>query len=244
MKVVPVIDLLGGVVVHAVRGQRKQYQPLKSVLCDCAEPLAVVSSLKACGFGELYVADLDAIMKQDSNSAVVSRIAEKTGLAVMLDAGITTLKQAKEAFQNKASKIIVGTETLTDLSFVKEAIERFGADKVVVSLDLIQGKVLSRADSLPKMSALDVACELQDQGARELIVLDLARVGSGEGVDFSLLKMLRAALSIEVFVGGGVRGIQDLKALEELGVHGVLLATALHTGRISPEMLRASSLIL
>jgi phosphoribosylformimino-5-aminoimidazole carboxamide ribotide isomerase len=244
MRIIPVIDLLDGVVVHAVRGQRKHYHPLRSVLCDCAEPLAVGVALEACGFGDLYIADLDAIMKQGSNAAVVSRIAEETDLKVMLDSGIATFKQADEAFQSKASKIIVGTETLTDLSFLKEAVECFGADKVVVSLDLKEGKVLSKVESLRTMSAQDAACSLQGQGMQELIVLDLARVGSGEGVDFSLLKKLLETLRIEVLVGGGVRDIQDLKTLEELGVHGVLLATALHTGKISPEMLRSSSLIV
>jgi phosphoribosylformimino-5-aminoimidazole carboxamide ribotide isomerase len=74
-------------------------------------------------------------------------------------------------------------------------------------------------------------------------LLDLARVGSGEGVNLPVLKEALASLNIEVFVGGGVRDVEDLAALKNLGVSGVLLATALHSGRISPDDLRQKGLL-
>ena len=70
LKIIPVIDVLGGVVVHAVRGRRKEYQPLKSGLCESTDPVDVAAALKALGFSELYVADLDAITRGQANFAV------------------------------------------------------------------------------------------------------------------------------------------------------------------------------
>jgi phosphoribosylformimino-5-aminoimidazole carboxamide ribotide isomerase len=238
LKIIPVIDILNGVAVHAVRGRRKEYQPLKSIFCDSADPVAVASAFKTCGFEELYVADLDAIMGKGENFSALEKITEKTGLCLMVDAGISDLNQARQLFQRKVSKIIIGTETLPNLDFVKEAIESFGSDKVIVSLDLKEGKVLSASESLQSMSPLEFACKLEGVGVGELIVLDLARVGSGEGVDFALLKEILRSLKIKVLVGGGVRDVADLVKLKELGVQGALIATALHSGKITVNEFR------
>jgi len=238
LKIIPVIDILNGVAVHAVRGRRKEYQPLKSIFCDSADPVAVASAFKTCGFEELYIADLDAIMGKGENFSILERIAEATGLRLMVDAGICDLNQARQLLQRKVSKIIIGTETLPNLDFVKEAIESFGSDKVIVSLDLKEGKVLSASESLQSMSPLEFACKLEGVGVGELIVLDLARVGSGEGVDFALLKEILRSLKIKVLVGGGVRDAADLVKLKELGVQSALIATALHSGKITVNEFR------
>ena len=91
MKVIPVMDILNGVVVHAVRGRRSEYQPLRSVLCASAKPLDVALTFKALGFGELYVADLDAITGEHANFSILKQIADTTGLRLMVDAGIADL---------------------------------------------------------------------------------------------------------------------------------------------------------
>ena len=238
LKIIPVIDILNGVAVHAVRGRRQEYLPLKSILCDSAEPVAVASAFKAYGFKELYVADLDAILGKGENFSALEEIVEKTGLRLMVDAGIGDLDQARQLFQRKVSKVIIGTETLPNLGFVKETIESFGSDRVVVSLDLKAGKVMSKSETLQSMSALELAGKLQGVGVSELIVLDLARVGSGEGTDFSLLKELLGSLKMKLLVGGGIRDLKDLKMLRSLGVYGVLLATSLHSGAVPIQELQ------
>ena len=243
MKVIPVIDILKGVAVHAVRGKRKEYQPLKSIICDTTNPLAVASAFKSLGFKELYVADLDAITSKSVNSSVLKQIVEMTGLELIVDAGISDLTKAQELFKNKISKVIVGTETLPNLSFVKDAIESFGAERIIASLDLVNGKVLSPSEQTKSMEPLALALKLQEMGVTQIIVLDLARVGSGEGVDFPLLKKMLNSLRLHVHVGGGVRDIQDLAILKDMGVCGVLLATALHSGRIFLEDLRRADLL-
>jgi phosphoribosylformimino-5-aminoimidazole carboxamide ribotide isomerase len=243
LKIIPVIDILNGVAVHAVRGKRNEYQPLKSVLCNSANPLAVAAAFKCCGFKELYIADLDAILGKRSNSSVLQRIAEETGLELMVDTGVSSLEAAKHLFCSRIAKVIVGTETLPKLDFLEELMRIYGSEKIVVSVDLKQGKVLSVSEQVASMDALELAVKLERLGIGEVIVLDLARVGSGEGVDMALIANMLDRLKIRVDVGGGVRDIDDLVALSQLGVHGVLLATALHSGKISmPELKRLSLL--
>jgi len=67
MKIIPVIDVLNGIAVHGVRGERKRYQPLKSLLCKSADPIEIASAFESLGFSSLYLADLDAILGKTAN---------------------------------------------------------------------------------------------------------------------------------------------------------------------------------
>lgn len=243
MKIIPVIDVLNGIVVHAVRGRRKEYQPLKSILCASTDPVDVAVALKALGFGELYMADLDAITGGHPNFSLFKRIANETGLRPMVDAGITSLTTVKEMFGNGVSKVIIGTETLPSASFVASAVKSFGSEKVMVSLDLMAGQVLSKFELGALVEPTRLLREFQDMGVSQIIVLDLAKVGSGEGVNTQFLKEVVRNIKAQVYVGGGVRDVKDLVTLKDLGVFGVLVATALHSGKISPEELQQAGFL-
>ena len=243
MKAIPVIDILNGVAVHAVRGKRKEYQPLKSVLCASSNPLDVALAFKALGFDELYVADLDAITGKHTNFLILKQIADRTGLKLMVDAGIADLESAEKVMRSHVSNIIIGTETLTNINFVEEAIKCLGRERVVVSLDLVDGEVASKFELGKFRDPVTLSREFQEMGVAKIIMLDLARVGSGEGVNLPILKNVMRNIVINVIVGGGVRDVKDLVELQNLGVFGVLLATALHSGRISLEELRQAGLL-
>jgi phosphoribosylformimino-5-aminoimidazole carboxamide ribotide isomerase len=243
LKIIPVIDVLGGVAVHAVRGRRKDYQPLKSVLCASTDPADVAAALKALGFGELYVADLDAITGGHPNFSLFKRLADKTGLVLMVDAGVTNLKKAEEVLNSHVSKVIIGTETLLSAGFVAEAVESFGSEKIIVSLDLMEDRIISGFELGRRAEPILFLRELEAQGVSQFIVLDLAKVGSGEGVNMAFLHEVLRNVKADVLVGGGVRDIKDLVELKGLGVFGVLVATALHSGEISPESLKQAALL-
>ncbi len=97
LKVIPVIDILNGIVVHAVRGKRQEYRPLTSILCKSVEPLEVAKAFKALGFSELYIADLDAIHWWHLRIfGIFKRIARETGLKLMVDAGVSDLETVEK----------------------------------------------------------------------------------------------------------------------------------------------------
>jgi phosphoribosylformimino-5-aminoimidazole carboxamide ribotide isomerase len=243
VKIIPVIDVLGGRVVHAVRGRRKEYQPLKSNLCASTDPVDVAVALKALGFGELYVADLDAITGGQANFSIFKNIADKTGLELMVDAGIDDLKKAEIVLENHVSKVIIGTETLPSTSLVAEAVRLFGSKKIMVSLDLMGDRVISGFELGALKDPVALLREFQVAGVSQIIVLDLARVGSGEGVNVPFLREVLRNIKIDVYVGGGVRDIKDLMELKDVGVFGVLVATALHSGKISLKELKQAGLL-
>ena len=239
MRVIPVIDLKGGVAVHAVRGERERYRPVRSRIVAGSDPLELTRAVRdRFGLDEVYVADLDAIAGGAGNGEVVAALAAEA--IAMVDAGTATAGAVARVLALGAARVIVGTESLPGVAAFRALRAELPDAPLVVSLDLRAGRVLSPDPELAGAGAADALARLVDAGAREAIVLDLARVGSGEGPDVALLADLHARLPhVDLLAGGGVRDASDLRALAEAGAAGALVATALHGGAIAGGEVRA-----
>jgi phosphoribosylformimino-5-aminoimidazole carboxamide ribotide isomerase len=229
MRQIPVLDILHGVVVRGVAGQRHQYKPIVSCLTDSVQPLEVARALRSrFGFDELYVADLDAIMYSRAGYALYSEL-HADGFQLLVDAGVRDAIEAERVLETGAGRVIVGLETCPAPDVLRTIIDRVITDRVVFSLDLQSGVPLGSATW--GSDAVSIAKRAIECGARRLIVLDLASVGVGAGVPtLTLCQQIRAAsgTAIEIITGGGVRNADDLKALDQAGIDGVLLASVLH----------------
>lgn len=243
MKIIPVLDLLDGIAVHAMRGERKEYRPLKSVLCASPDPLELARIFDSLGFDELYMADLDAILGRNEDFSVFTRISSETDLALMVDAGINDLGKAERVLDAGASNVIIGTETLTYLGFAGEAVQALGEERVIVSVDLKGGELLSRSEKIRSMNPLRLVETLEGLGVARIIVLDLARVGSEQGANMGVVAEVLEKTGVSVITGGGMRGIEDLEAARDLGVSAALIATVLHTGKLTPAELESEGFL-
>jgi phosphoribosylformimino-5-aminoimidazole carboxamide ribotide isomerase len=243
LKIIPVLDIMNGVAVHAIKGQRKQYQPLKSQLCGSSNPLDIALAFERLGFTELYIADLDAILGENRDLSPMRRIAKLSKIKLIVDAAVSNLDQAKGVLEAGVSKLIIGTETLLNADFVEEALRSFGKDRVIVSLDFMNGIMIGNLGERTS-SPLELLGAFHNMGLRQLIVLDLARVGSAQGANTDLLKQLTSKLDLELYVGGGIRNIPDLLNLRAIGARGALVATALHSGAITVAELNAENMEL
>ncbi len=239
MKIIPVLDLLNGIAVHAMRGERNKYRPLKSVLWPSPDPLELAKVFDSLGFDELYMADLDAILENKEDFSVFTRISSETDLSLMVDAGISDLARAERVLEAGASNVIIGTETLTDLGFAGEAVQALGEKRVIVSVDLKGGELLSRSEKIRSMNPLRLVETLEEMGVARVIVLDLARVGSEQGANMGVVAEVLEKTGVEVITGGGMRGIGDLEEARGLGVSGALIATVLHTGKLTAAELES-----
>lgn len=236
MKLVPVLDLLGGQVVRAVGGRRSEYRPIESRLVNSAEPAAVASALTAAfEVDTFYVADLDAIAGRRANRAAYRAIAS-TGARLWLDAGVGTSCAATELRQFlAAAKIdaeqVIGLETLPAASNLDDLVSRFGAD-FIFSLDLHNGRPLTTLPEWENLSPFEIAADFYQRGVRRMILLDLAAVGEARGTPTLPLAaaLQRRYPDLELIGGGGVRDAADLAALADSGFSAALVASALHDG--------------
>jgi phosphoribosylformimino-5-aminoimidazole carboxamide ribotide isomerase len=241
MRVIPVLDLRHGQAVHARAGDRRRYSPVSTVLASGVpgDALALARGYRErLGLAELYVADLDAITGASPQQALVSALARET-TTLWLDAGIASPAHARAARHAGAARVIVGLETLPARAALAEIVDAAGAERVAFSLDLRSGVPVA-APELAWLSPVAIAELAARSGVQTIIALDLARVGTGTGVDLALVRQLRAALpSRELIVGGGVSGPVDLARLTDAGADGALVGSALHDGRIDRGALAA-----
>ena len=219
MKLIPVIDLKNGVVVHAKQGLRDQYQPIKSILTLNADIYSVLHGfLHLHAFDTFYIADLDAITGQGSHADLIQKVLNDfPEIMFWVDAGYQKVQPFPPNYLP-----VLGSECFTNVNFGELA-------------DFNQQFVLS----------LDYGAKSEQLGAKKLftqtelwsesvIIMTLNRVGSSSGVDIELLQRFKHDYPQKNFIAaGGVRNVQDIEQLKIIGIQHVLVASALHSGVIT-----------
>jgi phosphoribosylformimino-5-aminoimidazole carboxamide ribotide isomerase len=228
LDVIPVIDLKGGDVVRAERGERHLYAPIKTPLSPTSRPADVVAGFLALhDFRTIYVADLDAIEGKSTHSARVAELeAAFPEVSFWVDAGIATCAEATAWLAAHRGDLVLGSESLRDT----DLLARLSTwPRSLASLDF-------RGDEFQGPARL---AEDETLWPIRLIVMTLARVGSHAGPDLDRLAKIRAKSHNRhrIYAAGGVRGPEDLKLLDQAGMAGVLVASALHEGRIDAKHL-------
>jgi phosphoribosylformimino-5-aminoimidazole carboxamide ribotide isomerase len=227
--VIPVIDLLHGQVVRARSGDRASYRPLESPLSPTSDPIDVVRGLLSVyPFPTLYVADLDAIQRNGDNVRTLRRIrAELPALQMWVDNGAADAGAIETLVGADLGAPVIGSESQHDGELIAQ---HRSSPRVVLSLDF-RGDVFQGPQGILAEPAL---------WPHRVIVMTLARVGSGAGPDLGRLASIRSiARGREIYAAGGVRNADDLRTLKQAGVSGALIATALHERQIDRSDLEA-----
>ncbi|MFM7150357.1 MAG: HisA/HisF-related TIM barrel protein, partial [Gemmataceae bacterium] len=229
MKIRSVIDLKKGLVVLGKGGNRTAYQPVKSILANSVNPVELAIAFRdRLGLNRLYLADLDSIGGGIPNVDLYQQLADM-GIDLWIDAGVKMSDDANPI--SKIGTVVAGLETLVGPDEL-EKLQRKLCNKLVFSLDHRQGIPLGWG-----RSTFDVACQAVTLGIRNILLLDLARVGSGEGTGTEDLcrLLLREIPDLHLSVGGGVCSVEEINRLRDIGVEEVLIASALHNGSITRE---------
>ncbi len=221
--IIPVLDLKNGVAVSGKSGMRETYQPLKTVFHPSSNPDKIAQSLKEAGAQRIYLADLDAIEGTGSNWEMVGKINET--IPVMVDAGVNDVHGVEEALKF-VDKVIVATETLKNLRDLDEIFTSPDRDRIVLSIDVKNGKVLGRYIETDFDGILKKIRELKPD---EIILLDISRVGTEKGVDQNLINKFRG-LESRIILGGGITE-SDIDLISQWGISKFLVGSALHHGK-------------
>lgn len=230
MRIVPVIDLKDGQVVHARGGLREGYRPIRSILSDSSEPLRLVAGLLALHrFADLYVADLDAIEGRGGHDAVLERLRGAfPALRLWVDNGLAAETACRAWLDRGLGDLVVGSESQSGPDLPARLADQAEAGRIILSLDFKGARFLGPP------ALLEAAAHWPPR----VIAMTLARVGGADGPDFATLRALRAkAPDRQVYAAGGVRHADDLRRLAKIGVGGALLASALHDGRLTRRQL-------
>jgi phosphoribosylformimino-5-aminoimidazole carboxamide ribotide isomerase len=223
MDVIPVIDIKNGQVVHAQGGKRDSYHPIRTPLSATSAPDDVVAGLlRLHPFRSLYIADLDAIEGRPSNlSAIEALAAAHPALELWIDNGMAHVQEAADWLRRTPFCLVIGSESQHDDSTAR-ALQN--EKRVLLSLDF-------RGDTFQGPPELQTNASLWPA---RVIVMTLARVGSGSGPDRTrIADMVSRANGARIYGAGGVRDATDLETIANAGATGVLVATALHHGTLT-----------
>lgn len=238
MKIIPVLDVMEFRVVRGVAGRRDEYKPIQSLLTSSHRPKEVAQSIREhFGLSHFYLADLDAITAVRPPSWSMYQELRQLGLSLAVDCGVRTAADAARVLEHGVDQAVVGLETLDSPAELDQVCAAVDPDRLLISVDLHNGRPLSNA-SWPQdpRQILEI---VGSRPARRILLLDLARVGTGQGIGTEdwVRECKERHPNKVVLVGGGVRGFNDLVQLRQLGVDGVLVASVLHSGVVAPEQI-------
>lgn len=227
MHIIPVIDLKDGLVVAARQGKRQTYKPLASPLCQQPDlPAVILAYLSVFPFRTFYIADLNAIEQSGNNHAHITRMLEThRDINLWIDSGTDPfLNDNTVCFTDRVSNVL-GSET----GITSEQLDYYTRKSdCILSLDFRGGELLGNPDLPAQPSRLP----------QRIIIMNLERVGTHAGPDLEHIGSLLTRLpGKQVYAAGGVRNTEDLRLLAEHGVHGALVASALHDKTITSEHL-------
>lgn len=232
MKIIPVIDLKHGQVVHARFGQRQKYQPIQSLLCNSSKPIDIINALlELYPFNTLYIADIDAIQGDGSHFEMLTELVSQfENVNFWLDCGIRQMNHRALHYQHNIRPVI-GSENMENLISYK-AVSYGCNSRHVLSLDYNEANPQGTKD-------LHVSAKYWPE---DTICMSLSHVGSGLGVDLEKLNSITALnaqrkVPSRLYAAGGVRYISDCVQLKEMGLTGVLIASALHNQAINARQI-------
>ncbi len=244
LRVMPVLDLSRGQAVHAVAGDRAHYAPVQTSLHPTSDPLGLARAFRdVLGLRSLYLADLDAIGGGPPALDLYQAL-NRLGLELWVDAGLRDEAQVLPLVDQGVTGLVAGSETLRGAEALFRIVDRAGPRRVVFSLDLKGDRPILAPDAdWESREPTGLVRQAVGVGARRILFLDLARVGLGSGLPsrgVDSATFLRAG-DVEVWIGGGVAGRDDLNLAERAGVSTILVGSALLDGRIVPGDLAGRS---
>lgn len=236
-EILPAIDLHGGRVVRLVEGdfERQTVYP--------GEPAAAAAGFVAAGARWLHVVDLDGARagRPRQLDEVAAIVGVATGRAsCQVAGGLRSAEDVSAALDTGAARVVLGTAALRAPELVARLVERHGADRIVVAIDVREGRARGdawRAGEGDPLAA-DALRAMADAGVTTFAVTAIERDGRLEGPDLALLERLVALRRGRIVASGGVASLEHLRQVAQAGCVGAIVGRALHEGRLSlPEAL-------
>lgn len=226
MKVIPAVDISKGKCVRLTRGR------LEEVTVYYHDPVDAAKRWEEEGAEILHVIDLDAAIGVGENSETINRVIGSVNIPVQVGGGIRSLECAKKYFDSGAHRVIFGTAAL-ELRMIRDALKTFGADKIMVAVDHLLGKVAVRGwKDLLELDAEVLCNRLVEAGVKRIMMTSIDRDGTLRGPNIQYSLRVASRLPVEVYLAGGFSTIEEIIQLKGTRVAGVILGRALYEGTI------------
>ena len=224
MKLYPAIDLHDGKAVRLYKGDYNQ-------VTDYGTPSVSAKRWKDLGATFLHLVDLDGAKDGGFKNLDAVKSILATGIDAELGGGIRTIEQIDVLLSIGIKRVILGSSAL-NLDFVKEAIDKYGSEKIVVGIDCKNMMVATHGWlNTSNIEATEFAYKLKEIGVKTIIFTDIAKDGTLSGISVeSTKKMVETGL--DIIASGGAKSLDDIKIAESIGCKGIILGKSIYNGNI------------
>ncbi|MDD1672451.1 MAG: 1-(5-phosphoribosyl)-5-[(5-phosphoribosylamino)methylideneamino]imidazole-4-carboxamide isomerase [Methanomicrobiales archaeon] len=227
MRIFPAVDVLEGRCVQLVQGQREK-------ATFYGDPHTCAWRWIREGADALHLINLDgAFGASGKNVALIRRLIEETGVMTELGGGIRTREDAISWLETGVDRIILGTLAIRDPPLLGLLATEYGSERIMASVDARGGQVVIEGWREPSGEYLRWAKEFEAQGAGALLFTNVDIEGLQQGIQPEPIKALLQEIDIPVVIAGGVSSTADVRLLRTLGASGVVLGSALYSGKIT-----------
>ena len=233
-EVIPAVDMRGGKCVQLVQGVPG------SEIVSLDDPVEAALDWVRKGAKTLHLVDLDgAIEGERKNAPIIEKIVsacQEKGVQIQVGGGIRSFEDAASLLELGVSRAILGTAALQNPDLVKQLSNAFGSERVTVALDAKNGKISIKGWTEGcSQTPVEMGRKFEELGAGSLLFTNIDTEGLMQGVNPAPTKELVESVSIPVIASGGVSSLQDLQVLKKTGAAGVVVGSALYTGRFTLE---------
>ena len=228
MIIIPAVDIRQGNCVMLKQGK------ISDETIYSKDPVFMAKLWKAKGAERLHVVDLDGSFSgNQSNNQIIGNICLSVDIPVEVGGGIRNMKRIDDIFTLGASYAILGTVAIYNPDVVRQAIEKYGPDKIIVALDVYEGKIaIGGWKEITPVTTEEMLEKLKNMGVQEIIYTDISKDGMLKGPNIDGLKRIAKASKMNVIASGGVTTVEDVKKiakLEKYGETGAIVGKALYT---------------
>lgn len=235
MRIIPAIDLKGGLCVRLVEGREQ------SAKVYDRDPVEVARSYERAGTRIIHIVDLDGAFlgATSENQKIIRRIIEEINTPVEVGGGVRSLEDIRALIDNVGARfVIIGTIAVENPDLLASAVDQFG-DSIIVGIDARGSRVATRGwTESTEVDALDLAKRVADLGVQRIIYTDIARDGRLAGPNFEMTRQMALTSGARVTASGGVSSLEDIERLCELesdGVDSIITGKALYENRFTLE---------
>ena len=234
MKIIPAIDLMDGKVVRLYKGDPKN----KTIYSE--NPIEIAKNWESAGADILHIVDLDATLGRGQNLKTIQEISESTSLPLQVAGGLRSEEKISKVL-DFASRVVIGTIAMQlkeseQHNILGDFVNTFGNDRIVISIDHIDGKIVTHGwQTNTGIDLYDATNEFIKYGFTEFLTTNVSKDGTLEGPDIDSLKKICQIKNCNVIASGGISKIQDVVDVNQINPFGVILGKALYEGLVSIE---------
>ncbi len=227
MIIFPAIDLRGGKCVRLIQGDFDK----ETVYSD--DPQATALKWQSMGAKFLHVVDLDGARKgSPQNIPAIKKILDAVNIPIEVGGGIRTLDDVEEILSLEVRRVILGSVAVENISLVEDAAKKFG-DKIVVGIDARNGFVAVHGwEKSSAVKADELSKKIVAAGVKTIIYTDISKDGMLSGVNAEIFAELAKSSGAKIIASGGVKSLDDIRALKAAGIAGVIVGKAIYTGAL------------